>query len=200
MDCKSLVNQLQADLVAAQNNEPISDAALHAPRRRQKSARAFVEMAGRSMFPGSERGSLFPTIQYEKTITHLRRLRLEQKAKQKQIDQKEAESFTWQGRIKQQGPWDPVQDPISLMGVDAIPIPVSISSEGSLKPFLEYLTRGGKYDASLHGHPTKAEPYYGIPYIEFEKGVLYKDRRMDMCKMCGSECTILCPSRTLIMR
>ena len=73
-----------------------------------------------------------------------------------------------------------------MMGFDAIPMPDSTSSERSLQPFLEYLTSGGKHacGASLHGHPNKAEPCYGIPYIEFEKGVSYKDRWMDVHKMC----------------
>ena len=73
------------------------------------------------------------------------------------------------------------------MGFDAIPMPDSTSSERSLQPFLEYLTRGGKHEfgASLHGHLKKAESCYGIPYIEFEKGVSYKDRRVDVHRMCA---------------
>ena len=121
MDCNPLVIQLHADLVAAQKHEPISGAVLRASRRRQRPPRSFVEMEARTMFPGIVPGSLFPIIQYEKIVTHLRRIRLEQEAEQRQIEQKASEKSTWQGRIRQQGPWDPVRDPISFMGVDAIP-------------------------------------------------------------------------------
>ncbi len=27
------------------------------------------------------------------------------------------------------------------------------------------------------------EPFYGVDVAEFEKGILYKDGRMDLCKM-----------------
>lgn len=27
------------------------------------------------------------------------------------------------------------------------------------------------------------EPYYGVDVAEFEKGILYEDGRMDLCKM-----------------
>ncbi|KAK1767294.1 hypothetical protein QBC33DRAFT_64769 [Phialemonium atrogriseum] len=87
-----------------------------------------------------------------------------------------------------QGPWDPAKFPISTEGTRALPMPVAVADAESLKPFFGHLEIGGTHlvsEGSL-GQPLesgKGEPYYGTPGIEFEKGVLYEDRRMDLCKM-----------------
>ena len=61
-------------------------------------------------------------------------------------------------------------------------MPIKISSEESLASFFEYLAQGGDFDGR-GDWVVQLEPRYEELYIEFEKGVLYKDSRMDFCKM-----------------
>ena len=68
------------------------------------------------------------------------------------------------------------------MPSQAIPMPVKISSAESLAPFFDYLAQDGSFE-SRGDITVQLEPYYEEPYIEFEKGVLYRDQRMDLCKM-----------------
>ncbi|RBR03950.1 uncharacterized protein FIESC28_11651 [Fusarium coffeatum] len=86
------------------------------------------------------------------------------------------------------GVWDPAKRPVSLDGVQAIPMPVEIAHEADLAPFLNHLESGGTFE--LDGHEKgfeldggRGEPYYGVKGAEFRKGVVYEDGRMDLCKM-----------------
>ncbi|KAG0014033.1 hypothetical protein BGZ82_001923 [Podila clonocystis] len=68
-------------------------------------------------------------------------------------------------------------------------MPVQVSEEKHLAPFLGHLSRNGthlldkddKNAVELDG--GKGEPYYGVKGAEFRKGVIYEDGRMDLCKM-----------------
>ncbi|KAK5995543.1 Protein NLRC3-like protein [Cladobotryum mycophilum] len=94
----------------------------------------------------------------------------------------------WASRITNQGPWDSAKRPVSLDGVQAIPMPVQVSREEELAPFLKHLRQSGNHELTggeggveLDG--GKGEPYYGVRGAEFRKGVVYEDGRMDLCKM-----------------
>ena len=99
------------------------------------------------------------------------------------------EKHNWIKRIlKQNGPWNPAEDPLSYKGAPSIPMPVEVSDPESLAPFFAHLRNNGTHKVSdptaadLKGE-SGAEPYYNVSYIEFEKGVLYSDGRLDLCKM-----------------
>lgn len=99
------------------------------------------------------------------------------------------EKHNWIKRIlTQNGPWSPDEDPLSLKGAPSIPMPVEVSDPESLAPFFAHLRNNGTHQVSnqtaagLKGE-SGAEPYYNVEYIEFEKGVLYSDGRIDLCKM-----------------
>ena len=64
-------------------------------------------------------------------------------------------------------------------GTPALPMPVTVSSEETLKPFFEHLQNGGSH---LDGKAGKEE-YYETEMGEWERGILYIDGRMDLCKM-----------------
>ncbi|KAJ2904564.1 hypothetical protein MKZ38_007763 [Zalerion maritima] len=87
-----------------------------------------------------------------------------------------------------QGPWDPSKFPISAGGVLGIPMPVNIASAKSLRPFFDHLKIGGQHEA-LEGRAGKdlngglGDIPYGTKGVEYEKGVIYADGRMDLCKM-----------------
>lgn len=89
--------------------------------------------------------------------------------------------------IRQQGPWEPQKYPVSLQGPPSLPMPVEIASAASLEPFFTHLRRDGTHDAATLDASSSAqgvaEPFYGVPALEFPRGVMYQDGRLDLCKM-----------------
>lgn len=178
-----IATALRADLEALSQGHNISKEALHAPRRRSTAANQLLATAVASeLFPSLAHEPLHALIQYERTIVQLRATYI---AQQKGLSEQvlfEKRAHTWAGRIEAQGPWDEEKDAVSLEGPEAIPMPVKISSEESLAPFFDFLAAGGSFEGR-GDRMVQLEPYYEEPYIEFEKGVLYRDQRMDLCKM-----------------
>lgn len=64
-------------------------------------------------------------------------------------------------------------------------MPVEQSDKASLAPFFAHLCKGGKYrpDPNSKEGCAGVEAYYNVEFVEFEKGVLYSDGRVDLCKM-----------------
>ena len=64
-------------------------------------------------------------------------------------------------------------------------MPVEQSDKESLAPFFAHLRNGGTHERHQDGLTgiSGIEPYYNTELIEFEKGVLYADGRVDLCKM-----------------
>ena len=96
----------------------------------------------------------------------------------------ETKKMIWSHRILSQGPWSPLHDPVPLAGPWAIPMPVEIADKQSLQPFFKHLgghddVCGGGTTASVPGK----EPWYDVEFDAWEKGTLYRDGRMDLCKM-----------------
>ncbi|KAJ7589596.1 hypothetical protein C8J56DRAFT_939043 [Mycena floridula] len=85
----------------------------------------------------------------------------------------------WRQKIAAMGPWDAAIDPLSLEGPPSLPMPVKISDMDSLQPFFDYLSS----NSSFEHEGGKQEPYYATDMLEFNKGVVYVDGRMDLCKM-----------------
>ena len=98
------------------------------------------------------------------------------------LERKTERICTWSGRIEAQGPWDEINNPVLLEGAEALPMPVKISSEESLALFFEYSAQGGDFDGRGN-RVVQLEQHSEEPYIEFDKGVLYKDSWMDLCKV-----------------
>jgi Ran GTPase-activating protein (RanGAP) involved in mRNA processing and transport len=69
-------------------------------------------------------------------------------------------------------------------------MPVKVSRGEHLEPFFEHLRNGGTHEVDL-GAATggqeldggQGEPHYKVRGAEFQKGVVYEDGRMDLCKM-----------------
>ena len=177
-----LATILRKDLDALDEGLPISPTALTAPRRRSLTTSALASAGASQLFSDGSHEPLRALIQYEKAIVALRVAFHAQEQDEKAQISKKKRAKTWPGRIEAQGPWNEVNDPMSLEGPEAIPMPVKISSAESLTPFFGYLAQGGDFDGR-GDRMVQLEPYYEEPYIEFEKGVLYRDQRMDLCKM-----------------
>ncbi len=64
-------------------------------------------------------------------------------------------------------------------------MPVEQSDKESLAPFFAHLRNGGTHQlpSTFNAGVAGTEPYYDTTLIEFEKGVLYSDGRIDLCKM-----------------
>lgn len=180
-DASRLAIVFRNDIDALLAGRPISATALKAPRRRSAITAPLAEAVAVRLFPDANH-PLQALIQYERIIVDLRAAYSAQEQNERELMTLKNRVHTWAGRIEAQGPWDEVNDPISLDGPEAIPMPVKISSAESLAPFFDYLAKGGDFEH--HGDiMVQMEPYYEEPYIEFEKGVLYRDQRMDLCKM-----------------
>lgn len=193
------------DILKLPLDEPafrIDDELYWLPRR--KSGRESLAIAIASLLYPSPEGSLSPLIRYEADRVRLKAWA----ALQRQYDRINAtrkhgrrvpgmdtgalpgvRAPIWASRILAQGPWDPARLPISTGGSKSLPMPVAIADAESLRPFFGHLKAGGTHlvppddPAARPLDEGRGEPVYGTPGVEFEKGVLYEDRRMDLCKM-----------------
>ena len=93
-----------------------------------------------------------------------------------------------------QGPWAGQEaDPVSLAGPPALPMPVQIGKAEHFKDCFNFLasnqdpndfcpgTSSGKRNA--YGLTPGKELIWNTPMVEFDRGVVYVDRRLDLCKM-----------------
>jgi hypothetical protein len=169
-------------------SETLDEALMTAPRRGGAQHDLACEIAA-LVYPDFPPGSLAPIIQYEKDIVKLRALVKEDRATSAAKALAQNDLLSWRKRISnQQGPWNEVEDPLPLTGAPALPMPVQISNPESLAPFFAHLRNAGTHRPSEKTGPNQkgesgAEPYYNVELLEFEKGVLYSDGRMDLCKM-----------------
>ncbi|KAL6703490.1 hypothetical protein ACN47E_009588 [Coniothyrium glycines] len=188
--------QLQLDLISAycttEDIPPtieIDEIIVDAPRRRSAD-RTDVILATRIahiMFPAAEKNSLAAIIQYEKQLSRLRKAVTIQRKRAIENGTKRNTEMNWELRIMKQGAWNPDLDPVSFDGAPSLPMPVEIASPKSLAPFFQHLSEGGGAQSRSSSHIKEAlsiqEPWYGTHALEFERGVVYSDNRMDLCKM-----------------
>ncbi|KAM0704718.1 hypothetical protein Q7P35_007504 [Cladosporium inversicolor] len=187
-----IAEYLDSDL---DTEESIDEAILTAPRRGTARDALACETAAR-VYPDYPPDSLAPIIQYEKDTVKLRSLVQQQRRDNIAKVTEDNEKHNWIKRIlKQNGPWNPTEDPLSYKGAPSTPMPVEVSDPESLAPFFAHLRNNGTHHVS---NPTGsdpkgesgAEPCYNVDYIEFEKGVLYSEGRIDLCKMVTGPCNI----------
>lgn len=166
-------------------DESINDA----PRRRSADPQraTLASLISQLLYPAPN-DSLAPLIRYEENIVLLRKLILQQRKHEIEVATIRNSSDGWEVRVRKQGLWNSVDDPLSLCGAPAVPMPVKISDHDSLEPFFEHLRTGG---TQLRTSTARAmedaveinEPGYDTQTLEFQKGVVYADGRMDLCKM-----------------
>ena len=156
---------------------------LDVPRRRHAepiSAALSVEVA-RLLYPAPADSTIAPVIKYEKDVLSLRKVIVAQQ--NERIERVTREHETWRKRILDQGPWDETNDRWNE-GAPAQPMPVTISDRESLNNIFEHLGMGGSLMPTSEARvlPMNKEPYYGSETLEFEKGIVYEDGRLDLCK------------------
>lgn len=174
---RSIVDWFKSDWAALSHGNPISENCLTAPRRKAKDpAEAALARDVAALLYPSESDSLSTIIKYD---TDMRTLRQRVRLQRKEQAEKKAELHSFTSVVRRQGPWDENEDRVTFP--PAIPMPVEISSPATLEQFFSYLELDLSFQASEE-RPYQPEPYYGTPFIEFQKGVLYEDGRMDLCK------------------
>ncbi|KAF2129207.1 RNI-like protein [Dothidotthia symphoricarpi CBS 119687] len=168
----------------------IDEIVLKAPRRKaaDPDAARLAKQISRLMYPAYDEDSLGLFIKYEKDIVRLRKMVILQRKRIIDENTKRNELINWAPRIRKQGPWNPATDAVSLEGAPSLPMPVDIADPKSLAPFFDHLALGGNEskDSSIRGIDVgleAEEPGYSTSLLEFEKGVVYSDQRMDLCKM-----------------
>jgi Ran GTPase-activating protein (RanGAP) involved in mRNA processing and transport len=163
----------------------IDDSLFDALPKRKRRPFGLAEATATLLYPAPE-CSLSPVIRYEHDRILLRKRILLQRRYKDLLKARQREQKVRLEGIKAQGPWDPEKQPISLAGTPALPMPVEISDAFSLGPFFRHLKQNGTSDMVSLAHNSVAgdfsEPFYGTKGLEFPKGVLYDDGRMDLCK------------------
>lgn len=105
---------------------------------------------------------------------------------------KDQSHLTWVEKVRAAGPWHQIRTPEELFGAPSLPMPVSIAAAESLASCFDHIRAGGTHlptrqavsggFSPLREFRLDTEPNYRISYIEFEKGVIYEDQRVDLCK------------------
>ena len=89
--------------------------------------------------------------------------------------------------MRVQGPWLGQElDPVDLSGPVAIPMPVAIGSTDDFAPVFEFLAQNKAFGEA--GEFKDGQATYGVelpwksPMVEFNRGIVYEDGRLDLCK------------------
>lgn len=161
---------------------------LDLPRRRPHSQRERAQSIANIMFPeySPERG----IIQYENQRKHAVAAYRDVVAAKKAEEQ--LRQMNRPERLNQ--PWDPAHDPVELP--KATPMPVEIGRSDDFKDGFAFLKSdsGGAVETLLNmpdpssiplsfGATIGEEPIYNSRLLEFKRGVVYEDGRLDLCKM-----------------
>ncbi|KAL8653498.1 MAG: hypothetical protein Q9226_003830 [Calogaya cf. arnoldii] len=178
---------LRREFIALHEDLDINERAYHGPRRKSRNLHEadLAKDVAQLLYPSPSHSTLPALIKYHHDLTLLRRTILAQEKTAEDCRLQYGSKETLKERIASQGPWNEktVWEPRWLDGVPARPMPVEVSTEHSLAPFFDHLQHGGSYKLDIDGPGQKTEePYYGVEMGEWEKGMLYQDGRMDLCK------------------
>lgn len=107
----------------------------------------------------------------------------------------------WIQKIRTYGQWDQRITPETVLKPGSLPMPVEIAPYSELEPFFTHLMKdmsaeqfkesfdeSGQVKDESQRPPNSDfepgyEPGYKTEFLEFKRGVVYSDRRMDLCKM-----------------
>lgn len=167
----------------------IPAAILDLPRRRPHSQREHAQKIANTMFPeySSEKALIQYESQRKQAVAAFRAVVAAKKAE----DELRLE-MNRPDRLNKA--WDPAQDPVELP--PATPMPVEVGERDDFKDCFAFLKsdNGGRVEALLNvpdpsailpslGATIGKEPIYNSRLVEFKRGVVYEDGRLDLCKM-----------------
>lgn len=154
-----------------------------APRRRSRDPEqaAMAESIANLIYPTASGSPLSALIKYEKDISFLRRA-IKAREKMLNLPIQNNARVAKQEKVARQESQTEDLDQSSLTGAPAKPMPVKVSEASQLAPFFKHLSNGGGFQVNAEGQKTE-EQFYGVQMGEWDKGMLYEDGRMDLCKM-----------------
>ena len=164
-------------------------AILALPRRGNKSQRSLAYRLASAIYP--ELSEIAAVIKYERLITPAKVI-VRQIQKDRTTAQLQATNKAGGEILRLQGPWLGQDiDPVDLKGPIAAPMPVKIGETRNFAPIFSFMAQGkGFQDGSKEENirsPTQTGTY-GVelpqkcPMLEFERGIIYEDGRLDLCK------------------
>jgi len=176
---KELLNKIVKQLLIDNENlnngnlESISDCALHAPRNKSSNVNKtkpirLASYCAKVMFidNGKMQEPLHAQIHWQRLIATLSRVYVDQQLRKSVLEQqfKTARLLQHQRKgwceLKKKTISTPVGKPTAM--------PVDIAPLEELLPLYEYLAKDGTFEI--------------LPYLEFKRGIVYPDGRMDLCK------------------
>ncbi|KAG4415444.1 hypothetical protein IFR04_011438 [Cadophora malorum] len=192
------INECLDVLISIQNGDFSNEGVIKTlPRRRNKSQRPFALQLAKKLFPDTT--DLVALIQYERLT-----LPAQQAVRQKQRDRLALELQPKNNAggklIRIQGPWAGQDvDPIGLKGPTAIPMPVAIGTAEDFEPIFAFLEQDTAFGHVSGPGPFKStfefvsadknftgtrgtELLWKSPLLEFKRGIVYDDGRLDLCK------------------
>ena len=158
------------------------------PSRRSHLLRPHVQAIARLLFPdfSAEKAMIHYDASRRRACQIVRANEAAEKA------MKEALRGGFQA-MELQGPWaGQAEDPVPLTGPPALPVPVQIGEEEHFKDCFRFLASdhdpndfypGTSSSKDIHGLRPGKELIWNIPMVEFDRGVVYMDGRLDLCKM-----------------
>lgn len=156
------------------------DAILALPRRQNKSQRPLAVRLSTTLWP--ELSEIAAIIKYERLTTHSKAI-----VRQKRADMTRAAQLKNNigGKLlKVQGPWAGQEiDPVDLKGPAAIPMPVNIGTAENFRPVFSFLAEDKAIEEANESQGSHGiELLWKTPLLEFERGIVYEDGRLDLCK------------------
>lgn len=183
-------------LRALQDNDFSNEAAILAlPRRRNKSQRPLLIRLAKELYPSLS--DVAAAIRYDSLVIPAKAT-----VRQMQRDRILAQLFPKNNKegklVKIQGPWAGQDfDPLDNNGPRAIAMPVTIGKAEDFEAIFSYLSLDEPFPSTeltekpdftflgkdkiftgKHGH----ELHWNTPLVEFHRGIVYEDGRLDLCK------------------
>ncbi|KAH6663745.1 hypothetical protein B0J14DRAFT_608984 [Halenospora varia] len=172
-------------------------AILALPRRRNKSQRPLAMQLAIAAYP--EMAELAALIRYEQVVLPAKSI-VRQEEKARTAAQLAPKRNSGGKLLRIQGPWAGQDvDPLDLNGPKAIPMPVEIGSTKDFEPIFSFLADDRPFwnnndDPTLEPnfrdlkHQQNKQGKRGLelvwhnPIVEFPRGIVYEDGRLDLCK------------------
>ena len=178
------IEKAKAAYEAILDDHPNEDALL-LPNRRGKSQRPLVEELVKTFHPGMEwrQGSQVYDANRKKGKADWIETNVTPNRPPKP---RRRPLFPWKGRD---------EEPVSLKGPLARPMPVQIPKTAD--PFMPINTFIAS-DTTVADHPNvEIDPFSNVQMVQFERGIVYSDGRLDLCKQVLGPLWILCLLKAL---
>ena len=164
------------------------DAILALPRRRPHAQRPAAQDLACAAFP--EETLIKALIKYEEF--RVKAAASVRAAREARLEAARLSNNAGGKLIMLQGPWKGQElDPLDLNGPKATPMPVKIPGEDAFSGVFKFLSANGDPSRLLssdaddlpNGARIGKDLTSGTPFVEFDRGIVYVDGRLDLCKM-----------------